>query len=457
VSASARRAPHLAVLGLTVLFSCVLVAVEPRHSLVSVGMAAGATFGCGALTLLELRRPALGIRPVVAAVAIVFAVAVAWPPRTSNDLWSYTMYGRTVTVHHASPYEQVPADFSTDPFLPRVSKIWQHRSSVFGPAWVGYTAVGTLVADESALASRLWFQMTAAFAAAATLLLVWRRTRSPVPIIWLGLHPLFGAIAVNGGHNDLVIGFAILAAVLLFLRRRPLAAGVVIGLAALVKLTALLALVGLVVFAIRQMRLRAALRTTAATLGTLAFGYAAVIGSAWHVLSSADKTVTPASIWNPLVDLLLGRNSYRDVPNPLAPNSTLVAISYVSLGCVVVLALALSWRTARAGRLEPTVGVATAAYPFAAEYTYPWYACWALPLFAEADPTPLGWLVWAQAATMLFALKLPIHWQGTPLDGSVRVLLTYVVPLALLIGFVAVKPRRTVDRPVVPSDVEVAA
>jgi len=81
----------------------------------------------------------------------------------------------------------------------------------------------------------------------------------------------------------------------------------------------------------------------------------------------------------------------------------------------------------------------------------------ALPLFAEADPTPLGWVVWAQAATMLFALKLPIHWHGTPLDGSVRVLLTYVVPLALLIGFVAVKPGRTVERPVVLSDVEVAA
>src|SRR5262249_28915388 len=161
-------------------------------------------------------------------------------------LWSYAMYGRTVSVHHASPYEHDPADYADDPFLQHVSPIWRHRSSVFGPLWVSDAAIGTAIAGDSALLVRLWFQLTAAAAAAAALVLVWRGTRSPAALVWLGLHPVFGAIAVNGGHNDVVIGLAVLVAVLLFARRRPLVAGAVVGLAALVKLTALLALVGFV-------------------------------------------------------------------------------------------------------------------------------------------------------------------------------------------------------------------
>jgi alpha-1,6-mannosyltransferase len=431
------RRARFVILAVTVGFSTFLVAEAQSYALASVGIAAGATLGCAALTVLERRQPLLGIRPVIVAIVVVFAVAVATPPRTSNDLWSYTMYGRTIAVHDASPYERVPADYPTDPLVRRVTKIWRHRSSVFGPVWVGYTAIAILVAGDSVLASRMWFQITAALAAAATLTLVWRRTRSAVALIWLGLHPLFGAIAVNGGHNDLVIAFMILASVMLFSRAHPIAGGVVIGLAALVKLTALLALIGLLVFALRTARRGLALRSAAAAGITVVLGYAPVFGSAFHVLSGADRTVTPASIWNPVVDVLLGHNSYRDVPHPLAPNTTLVAVSFVSLGCVALLGVLLSWRTAQRGRLAPTVGVATAAYPFAAEYTFPWYASWALPTFAEATPSPVGWVVWGQAALMLLALKMPVHWHGTILDGSVRVLLTYVAPIGMLIFFVA--------------------
>jgi hypothetical protein len=428
------------VLGLAVLFATLLVAMAPRHSIMSVGFAVGATFACAGFTLLERRAPRVGVGPVVAAIAIVFAVSVAVPPRTSNDLWSYTMYGRTVSVHSASPYDRVPADYPTDPFFGRVSPIWQHRGSVFGPLWVGYATVGTVLAGDSAFGNRLFFQITAALAAAAALLLIWRTTRSPVALAWLGLHPMFGAVAVNGGHNDLVIGLALVAGVLLLARRRPLAAGIVIGLAALVKLTALLALIGVVVWAWRRRERRTATFTVAAAAATVALGYGPLFGSAWHVLSGANRTVTPASIWNSLVDLMLGHNAFRDVANPLAPNTTLIVISYVSLGCVVLLAFALAWRAARSERVAPTVGVATATYPFVAEYAYPWYACWALPMFAEPDPSPLAWVVWTQAALMLAVLKLPVHWNGTALDDSVRVLLTYAAPAVLLVLFVTARP-----------------
>ena len=93
-----------------------------------------------------------------------------------------------------------------------------------------------------------------------TLIVVWRTTRSLAALIFLGLNPVLVVIVVNGGHNDALIGLALLTAALLAVRRRPRAAGALIGLAALIKLTAGLALIGLVLWAWRHQLRRVRVR-----------------------------------------------------------------------------------------------------------------------------------------------------------------------------------------------------
>ena len=135
--------------------------------------------------------------------------AVVIPPRGSNDVWSYAAYGRMVSVHDASPYNHVPADFRGHALYREVSPVWRHRGSVYGPVFVGFAAAGTFVAGDSPTATRLFFQMSMAAAVVIALALVWRRTRSTAAV-WLGLHPLFGAALVNGGHIDALVGLAVL-------------------------------------------------------------------------------------------------------------------------------------------------------------------------------------------------------------------------------------------------------
>jgi hypothetical protein len=421
--------------------STLLVAVFPRHASSAVALVVVSTAACATLAVLERRAPLLGVRPIVAAIAVVFAVAIVEPPRTSNDLWSYSMYGRMVTVHSVSPYDAVPADFPSDPFLQRVSPIWQHRSSVFGPVFVAFAAAGTGLAGDSVLADRLYFQLAAALAAATILLIVWRRTRSPASLVWLGLHPVFGAVAINGGHIDIAIGLGVLAAALLCARRRGGAAGVVIGLIALVKITALLALVGVVLWAWRRSERRIAARALVGTAATVTIAYIPVLGSASRVLGGADHTVTSGSLWNPLADGILGHDANRLAPHPLAPNTTLDVIFFVALAAVAALALAVGWRTARASLPDPAIGATTASYTVAAEYTYPWYGAWALPVLTDRQPSRLAWIVWLQSAAMLAALKLPIRPTGTVPDNLLRGALTYAAPVALAIAFVVVGLR----------------
>jgi uncharacterized membrane protein len=413
-----------------------LIRNAPRHSAYAVALVVSGTVAAGIVAILERKSPRLGLRTVACAIALLFLVAIAHDPSTSNDLWSYSMYGRIVEVHEANPYVSVPSQFPTDPFLRRVSKIWRHRASVFGPVWVAYEATESAIADESALASRLVYQVTAAAAAAAALAIVWRRTRSSAALAFLGLQPVL-AVGVNGGHNDIIIGLAVLASVLLMERRKPGLAGFVLGMAALIKLTALLGVVGLVVFALHRRRVKAAAAVALAAGATLVGCYLPFVASASGVIAKADRTVTQGSPWNGLADLVVGHNAGRELLHPLAPNTSLTTFFFLSALLIVGLALALgSLLARRGGTVGEVTGTTTAAYAIGAEYAQPWYALWALPVLSAAEPTPIAWVAWIQAAVMLAALKLPLHPTGSLGDLLVRGLLTDVAPVVMVIAFV---------------------
>jgi hypothetical protein len=410
----------------------------PRHSVGAVVLVIGAAAVAGSLVLIEHRDHRLPVTPVAVAIGIIMVAAVLMPPQTSNDVWSYTMYGRLVTVHDANPYEHAPADFAADPFARRVSPRWSHQPSVYGPVFVGVAAAGTWVAGDSVLASRLFFQILAALALVAVLAVVWRTTRNLAALIFLGLNPVFVVIVVNGGHNDAWLGLAILLATLAAQQRRLALAGALIGLAALVKLTALLALVGLAFWAWRHRDRRGAIVMMLTGAVTVAVGYLPVIATASHVLGDADHTVTTGSPWNLLVDRLLHHDAWRNVARPLAPNDTLTTVFVLASITVVVIAAVLAWSAASERRAEPAVGVAVAAYPVAAEYANPWYAAWSLPVFASGGLTPLSGVVWVQSIVLLAALKLPIPASGPLLQSTLRVVLTQIAPPLMLVAFVAV-------------------
>jgi hypothetical protein len=421
----------------------------PRHGVGSTLLVLLAA-GVGALLVYsEHRRPALRLAPTAAAIGLVVVVSIVAPPRTSNDVWSYAMYGRMVTVHGSSPYEHVPADFRSDPFLQRVSPRWRHRASVYGPLFVGIAATGTWMAGDSLWLSRLYFQILAALALLAMLTLVWRTTRRVAPLIFLGLNPVLAVVVVNGGHNDAWVGLAMLMATLLAFRRRGIAVGIVIGLAMLVKVTAVLALLGVLFWAWRNHLRRFAVLTAGTTGFVVLMGYLPVLVSASHVLGGADRTVTNASAWNALVDRILHHDSWRSVSRPLAPNDTLTIVFYLSIFTVLVLASSLAWLAAKDRRSEPAVGVSLAAFPIAAEYALPWYSAWALPVFAAADLTPVAAIVWAESVLMLAALKLPIAVTGGGIQSVLRVALTQIAPPVMLVAFVvvAIRQYRVADPP----------
>src|SRR2546429_416449 len=76
------------------------------------------------------------------------------------------------------------------------------------------------------------YQLVAVAAVGAMLWLLWRRTRNPAVLAFVGLHPLLAVSVVNGGHPDALVALGVLAGLLLAIERRPVLAGLAFAFAA---------------------------------------------------------------------------------------------------------------------------------------------------------------------------------------------------------------------------------
>ena len=381
---------------------------------------------------------------VAMAIGTAYAISVAAPPRNSHDLWSYVMYGRMVSAHHLSPYSHVPIDFLHDPFLGRVAAGWRHTSSVYGPLFTGVSAALTRVAGDSALRARLAFQGLATIGVIATLAVIRRTTRSAAAVAFVGLHPVMVIVIVNGGHNDALVGLAVMAGALLVGRRRWYAAGFVIGLGMLVKVSAGLGLLGLVVWSFPRNRRGAAQLAVAAGVTTL-LGYLPTGSAAVRVLAHSGNSNgnTRASVWDPI-------------------SSALHPSTAAMLTLMLLLAVVAAFRWRADPRPASTALATLTATLVGGVYVLPWYPAWALPTAALDRRSRLSMLVAAQAAFLVavYEFELPAH---PSLVGAWAVVRSVLVQagawLALGLFIALLVSQRTRDRvaPTTPTAMPMAA
>jgi hypothetical protein len=374
----------------------------------------------------EARRPTLKLRAVVVAVAVVIGVAVTTLPRQSGDLWSYAMYGRIVAVHHASPYRHVPDEYPEDPMLRFVSPAWLHTGSVYGPTFVAFSAGVAPLAGDSATRTRLLYQATAALAVAGALVLVWRRTRSPAAIAWLGLNPVIGLQLVNGGRNDALIGVGVLGAILLIEREKLRASGLVTAAVTTIKATGLLAGVGLALWTWRRSGLRRAAIFAAVTAVTVVGAYIAAGGTvALGPLRHAATQLSRGSVWSVFPRLGL-------------PEISTTAAMVVTAAVVVV----CLWRYTKDDAVD--AGLAgPAAFLLAAPFVLPGYLGWVLPGAALQHNRRTARIIALQATLLVAAYEI----FRTPMSGpvgdalsSAAELLAPILGIALLVAYLA-RPR----------------
>ena len=156
------------------------------------------------------------------------------------------MYGRIASVHRGNPYEDAPSNYVDDPVLPYV--YWREVPSFYGPVWTEVSAAIASLAGNSIPSGVLLFRTAAAAAAVGCGALIWlvlrprgSTTAAVGAALWLW-NPLVPLEAGMSGHNDLLLMFLLLAAVLCAQRRKLLLCGACWAGAVFVKAVAVLVL-----------------------------------------------------------------------------------------------------------------------------------------------------------------------------------------------------------------------
>ena len=352
----------------------------------------------GVVLYLARRRWVVPPLFTMVALVVVLGVGLCGPPQRSRDVWAYATYGQMVRDGH-DPYVERPAEVTPNAFTQRMAPGWKHARAVYGPGFLAIATVGMTVVAYAPISpqsrpvlARLWFQLMATLALLGALTILWRTTRDPVALFALGLSPVVTIAIVHEAHNDLLVGVALLAAVVLA-RKRPVMGVAVGSLAVLIKVSALLPLAGLVWWVLFHHGWKRAVKGAGGALLVIGAAYGAVGGQrVVQPILAADRLMSSSSIWS----------------LHLLQSVHLAQLSVAGLAAAVLLAR----RRDRDGALA--VAGSGLAYLLAAAYVLPWYSGWVLPAAV------LGWRSRTTRLLLLFStLSLITYGTGTTFDSPV--------------------------------------
>ncbi len=402
-------------------------------------------------------RVALGL-------SIAFHLAIVLLPLLiSRDVYSYIAHGQIVSIHHANPYVETPADFPS--FLTRelVGPRWVDTPSVYGPLFSHLAGVVTRTStrlDTLVDAFRL-LAIAASLATTIVIGVVARRvrpSRAVFAVVAFGLNPVVLFQSAASGHNDLLVALAIAIAAWCVVRDRTLWAVGILTCGALIKATLFLPLLLLVVWVVWRRPPDERLRVGAVNAG-MALAIVAIVAAPFFQLhdptlgmlelSAHEGWLAPSRFFRRVLDAVSG-----DTLGVVAR----VAFASALLVAVVWLVRAVA-RAAASGRRTPELlggwGWALLTLTLLGPVLLPWYLAWSLPLI---------WILPRSPRTALIVLSSVLalsQWTAEPLRFpeayEVNVLVGHYALTPIVIGllvWLALDLRRRLTIPLALHDEE---
>ncbi len=364
-----------------------------------------------ALLVTAWLRLGQAVRRGEVAVGYLLRTLTAWTaplllaePLFSRDVYSYLAQG-VMFGSHLDPYRMGPGVLGGE-LAAGVSPVWQNTPAPYGPAFLATTSAVMSAAGGRVVLGILLLRLICVGAVAAIvacLLLLARRTGAdPARAIWLGaLNPVVPVHLVAGVHNDVLMVGLLLCGVVAAVYDRPLLAGGLLAVAALVKVPALLAVPFLA--AARPRPVRGLLAMSAVALGVMV-GVTAAMGTWYGWLAAIGGTVqvhNGLSVTTDLGDLISVLNRWLGVtllPDPVTVMRVLGGL--IAAGALAALAVRMRRRPVLA------VGLALGTLLLLGPVVHPWYLVWTtIPLAAA---TGRGRVVRAAVAVSAAAAFIPV-------------------------------------------------
>jgi hypothetical protein len=397
--------------------------------------------------------------------SVAFHLAIVLLPLLlSRDVYSYIAHGQIVSVHHANPYVQTPADFPS--FLTRVlvGPKWVDTPSVYGPLFSHLsglvtrtsTRLGVLVDAFRLIAIGASLATTFVIAAVARRV---RPSRAVFAVAAFGLNPVVLFQSAASGHNDLLVGLAIAIAAWCVIRDRTIWAVAVLTCGALIKATAFLPLLLLVVWVVWRRSRSDRLRAGAAHAG-VALAIVAIVAAPFLQLHDPTLGMLELSAHE---GWLAPSRFFRRVLDAVSGDTLGVVVARVAF--MLALAMAVVWlvravaRAAGSGRHATELlggwGWSLLALTLLGPVLLPWYLAWSLPLIWILPHVPRVTLI------VLSGVLALSQWTAEPLRFpeayDINVLIGHYALTPVVIGllvWLAVDLRRRLTIPLALHDEE---
>jgi hypothetical protein len=428
-----------------------------------IGVAAG---------LIAVRRGARPpIRLLLVTAAVVVAILTVLPPVGSTDSLDYMAFGRIVALGH-SPYVMVPWDLirTHDAVAKSIPWEWGRFATPYGPAATAEQFIAAKLGGASAAQIVLWLKLANAVAFSAVALVADRLLRHDpaarlrAHLLWT-INPLLIWQVIAAAHLDVLaaaagmLGLVIaggwptvpsLGAIAATGRPRlshVLAGGLLIGLAADVKISFVLYGLGLA-WALRR-HPRSCLAAAVGMVAVLLPGYAWFGPPAIRAVEGRGNRTTA--------------DNFYQLFSSAQHGFLMQHVAIIAATAVVGVAVVTLTRLPGGGAAQPAVLAALAlsiAWLFVWQYQLPSYDAMLICLLMLV---PAGWLDWLVIIRVTAATIALMPGNPTPLRSHLlaRISLddiTVVVPIVLLAAVVALvllcllSPRRAAPPPVVPAD-----
>jgi len=302
---------------------------------------------------------------------------------------------------------------------PVLTGLYQWAVAQLAHAWLAGAELGWLPGSVPAV---VYFDISALVLATAWLITVWALVllspRRPWDAALAALSPL---VVVHAFTNFDVLATALAATGLLaWARRRPVLAGVLLGLGAATKLYPLFLLLPILLLCLRVGRLRAGCQAAAAA----GLAWAAVnapiavlfpAGWAEFFRLNSRRAADPDSLYN-VVAVFSG---WPGFDGPLAFGQQPTVLNLVSAGlfllaCVAISAVALA--APRRPRLGQLCFLVVCAFLLTNKVWSPQYSLWLVPLAVLALPRWKPLLTWMVLDALVWAPRMA-YYLGTDRDG----------------------------------------
>lgn len=334
----------------------------------------------------ELQR----VRRVRQVVMRWIAPLLVAPPLFSNDGWSYMAQGALAQAGR-DPYTISPGEMP-ELLTSMVDPIWRYTPTPYGPLPISWGALCTEVVKDPTLLVLL----QRAPALLGLVLTAWAVPRlagrigvdaARASALALG-SPFVLAHAVGGMHNDAFVMGLVAAAIVLGMRHRWVLGSLVIGVAAAVKFTAVVAVIPVVLVSLPvAVRLtgrlvRLAVGGIIAAVTVLAMGLPYGLGIGWvKALSVPGVVVTPASVPTALGWMLQWVLEHLGSPSAIYALPIVRSLGMaLAVALVVVLALVRPCGNPRAAL--GTLVMVVASVVLLAPVVHTWYALTIVPAIA---------------------------------------------------------------------------